>query len=138
MESIIKPIIDKRDFKGGILDNNIKYIIINDKDLDKSYVSVCVNVGSYFDPKEYQGLSHFLEHMLFMGSKKYSQVNYFMNQVNEYGGYTNAFTTALNTTYYFNIFDNGLEHVIDILTQFFINPLFDINSIQKEINAVNN
>ena len=138
MESIIKPIIDKRDFKGGILDNNIKYIIINDKDLDKSYVSVCVNVGSYFDPKEYQGMSHFLEHMLFMGSKKYPKVNYFMNQVNEYGGYTNAFTAALNTTYFFNVFDNGLEHVIDILTQFFIDPLFDINSIQKEINAVNN
>jgi insulysin len=138
MESIIKPIIDKRDFKGGILDNNIKYIIINDKDLDKSYVSVCVNVGSYFNPKEYQGLAHFLEHMLFMGSKKYPQVNYFMNQVNEYGGYTNAYTASLNTTYFFNVFDNGLDHIIDILTQFFIEPLFDSNSIQKEINAVNN
>lgn len=136
MISIDKPKSDNRDFKGGILSNNIKYILINDKFLTKSYVSLCVNAGSYYNSSDYEGLAHFLEHMLFMGSAKYSQENYFMNQINEYGGSTNAYTETLKTTYYFNVYDNGLLHTIDIFSRFFIDPLFDENAVSRELNAV--
>ena len=138
MITIKKSISDDRNYKGGILDNNVKYILINDKNLTKSYVSVSINAGSYYNPKDYEGLAHFLEHMLFMGSHKYPIENYFMNKINEYGGVTNAYTSELKTTYFFNIYDNGLENIIDIFSRFFIDPLFNKDAIIRECNAVNN
>ena len=66
--TIIKPKFDIRKFKSSKLKNNIKYIIINDDKLDRTYVSVNVLTGSFNEPKDCGGLAHFLEHMLFMGS----------------------------------------------------------------------
>ena len=77
---IEKPLNYVRDFKGGILDNKVKYTIIKDPNIDYSCVACCVGVGSMKDPREFQGLAHFLEHMLFLGSKKYPNPEYF----NEY------------------------------------------------------
>ena len=138
MININKPKFDIRDFNGGILDNDIKYVFITDKSLHKSFVTVAVNVGSFQNPKKYDGLAHFLEHMLFMGSKKYPNENYYMERLNELGGYSNAYTVTMETVYYFDVFDNGLEEMIDILSRFFIDPLFNSDSVYREINAVNN
>ena len=68
--NIDKPINYIRDFKGGILDNGIKYTVIKDPNINYSSVACCVGVGSAMDPKDFNGLAHFLEHMLFLGSKK--------------------------------------------------------------------
>ena len=138
MISIIKPKVDNRKFRGGTLKNNIKFILINDKYLTKSYVSVSINAGSYYNPENYDGLAHFLEHMLFMGSKKYPQENYFMKKLNEYGGETNAYTSTFGTTYYFNVHNYGLIVMLDIFSRFFIDPLFNKESIFREIKAINN
>lgn len=136
MSKIIKPKFDKRDYMGGILDNNVKYILIHDEHLEKSFVTVSLNIGSYANPKEYDGLAHFLEHMLFMGSNKYPNENHYYTRLNELGGYSNAYTDVTETVYYFNVFDNGLSEIIDIFSRFFIDPLFDADSVSREINAV--
>jgi len=136
--SINKPLFDQRIFKGGILKNGIKFILINDEHLEKSFVSVCLKVGSFNNPKSYDGIAHFLEHMLFMGSKKYPNENHYYTRLNELGGGSNAYTDIMETVYYFNVFDNGLEEIIDIFSRFFIDPLFDIDSVSREINAVDN
>jgi len=136
---IDKSNIDIRKIYGGILKNNIKYIIINDSNITNySYISISINCGSYYDPDDFNGLAHFLEHMLFMGSKKYPGENYFMEKLNNFGGSMNAVTEDYITTYYFNVFNEHLEEMIDIFSRFFIDPLFNINSINKEMNAVNN
>ena len=136
MKNIIKPKLDLRDFCGDKLDNGIKYIFINDKYLETSYVSIAINVGTYADTA--YGLAHFLEHMLFMGSKKYPDVDYFFNKLKELGGTSNAYTDKFNTVYYFDIFNSGLNEIFDIFSRFFIDPLFKKESIEKEMNAVNN
>ena len=51
-----------------------------------------VGVGSFSEPSYLPGLAHFLEHMLFMGSKKYPDVNEFMKHIAMFSGYDNAFT----------------------------------------------
>jgi insulysin len=132
-----KPKYDDREFYAGVLDNNIKFAIINDQNLTRSYVTVSINIGSYADPEDYQGLAHFLEHMLFLGSKKYPDEKYFMTRLNELGGNTNAYTEALNTVYFFNVYDNGLEEMLDIFSRFFIDPIFNPDAVNREINAVN-
>ena len=82
---IDKPINYIRDFKGGLLDNKIRYCVIKDPNIDYSCVACCVGVGSSKDPKEYNGLAHFLEHMLFLGSKKYPNPEYFNEYITQNG-----------------------------------------------------
>ena len=136
MIKINKPKFDLREIVGGTLDNNVKYIFINDKSLEKSFVTVAVNVGSYANPKDYDGLAHFLEHMLFMGSKKYPDEKYYFEELNKSGGSSNAYTDSMETVYYFNVFNNGLGKMFDIFSRFFIDPLFSKDSISRELNAV--
>ncbi len=74
---MIIPDNETRIFKYGKLHNKLKYTIIQDINTDESNIVVYIKTGSIYDPKEYMGLAHFLEHMLFMGSKKYPEENYF-------------------------------------------------------------
>lgn len=134
--TIEKPINYIRDFKGGILNNGIKYTIINDKNIDYSCVACCVGVGSKEDPRDFQGLAHFLEHMLFLGSKKYPDAGYFNEYITKNGGFSNAYTSFFETNYYYKINNDSLEESIDIFSRFFIDPLFDKNFIDREINAI--
>jgi len=136
MIKINKPKFDNRKIYGSKLQNDIKYTIINDSHLTKSFVTVSVNIGSYSNPEGYDGLAHFLEHMLFMGSKKYPNENHYNTRLNQLGGSSNAYTDVMETVYYFNVFDSGLKEIMDIFSRFFIDPLFDTDSVSREINAV--
>lgn len=134
---ILIPDNENREFKYGILPNKLKYTIIYDKNSDTSNVVMSVRTGSLYEPIEYMGLAHFLEHMLFMGSNKYKEEDYFSAKLKELGGSSNAYTDNYQTVYFFNVLSNNLDKIIDIFSRFFIDPLFDINSVSREINAVN-
>lgn len=134
---IEKPLNYIRDFKGGILDNKLKYCIIKDINIDYSCVACCVGVGSRKDPKEFNGLAHFLEHMLFLGSKKYPDSEYFNHFISQNGGFANAYTSFMETNYYYKINNDSLEKSMDIFSRFFIDPLFDEKLVNREVNAVN-
>lgn len=135
--NIIVPSNSTNIFEAGILKNNIKYVLVEDENITNSYVSVCVNVGSFNNPKEYQGLAHFLEHMLFLGSKKYPDEDYYADKINKNGGFSNAYTSYYETVYYFNVLNNNLVEILDIFSRFFIDPLFNESSVLREVNAVN-
>jgi insulysin len=134
---ILLPINEKREFKYGVLPNNLKYTIIHDSSSINANVVMSVKTGNLYDPNEYMGLAHFLEHMLFMGSKKYTEEDYFSRKLKDYGGSSNAYTDSFETVYYFNVLSNNLDNIIDVFSRFFIDPLFDINAVSREINAVN-
>jgi insulysin len=72
-----------------------------------------------------------------MGSEKYPDENFFMEFINKHGGTTNAFTSDINTTYYFTINPDSLLEGLDIFSGFFINPLLKKDCVDREINAVN-
>ena len=133
---ILKPKNESRILSGNVLENGIKFINVNDPNLDRSHVMVSVNIGSLFNPVEFQGLAHFLEHMLFLGSKKYPGENQFEKFLNENGGMSNAYTATFETVYYFSVFNNKLEKAIDMFSRFFIDPLFDSDSVNRELNAI--
>ena len=133
---IVLPKNENRIFSGNHLENGIKYINVEDNNLDKSHVMVSVNIGSLGNPHDYQGLAHFLEHMLFLGSKKYPGENSFEKFLNENGGSSNAYTDTFETVYYFSVFNNKLEQAMDMFSRFFIDPLFHEDSVNREINAI--
>jgi insulysin len=134
--NILVPKNEKRVIKAGVLDNDLKYSIIKDDKSDSSYVAVGVNVGSEMDPDDYEGLAHFLEHMLFLGSKKFTGEKDFEEKVKINGGMTNAYTAGNITVYYLSVLNSGLEEILDMFSQFFISPLFNSDSVDREVNAV--
>ena len=72
---MIQSISDTRKYKIIELENQLQCIVVSDPDTKKSSASLSVGVGSLQDPVEYQGIAHYLEHMLFMGTKKYPDEN---------------------------------------------------------------
>ena len=133
---IIKSPYDKREYKYVKLDNDLNVVIIQDKEISYSAASMVVGVGCFYDPWEYQGLSHFLEHMLFMGTTKFPDENYFSKYINDHGGFSNAYTADEYTNYYFQVQHSGFQNTLDIFSRFFIDPLMKKDSIDREINAI--
>jgi len=72
---IKKSGLDKKTYKYLTLPNKLRVILINNPDADKGSASLDVKVGVSLDPKPLYGTAHFLEHMLFMGTKKYPKEN---------------------------------------------------------------
>ena len=135
--NIIKSPLDDRQYKYTILPNMLKVVLISDPTEHISSVSMLVNVGSMYDPTNFQGLAHFLEHMLFMGNQKYPIENYYNKYITEHGGRTNAYTAPDHTNYFFNIQSEYLEHILDVFSHFFIDPLLTDDAVDREVNAVN-
>jgi secreted Zn-dependent insulinase-like peptidase len=79
ISKVIKSISDKRIYRPLSLQNNLECLVISDQDAQKSAAALSVGVGSLQDPKEAQGLAHYLEHMLFMGTEKYPEENEYSN-----------------------------------------------------------
>ena len=128
--------LDNRTYKYIRLKNNLRVLLIHDIDSDVCASSMTVNVGTYSDPLDYQGLAHFLEHMLFMGTKKYPGEDEYSEFISHHGGYSNAYTEEENTVYYFSIQKKYFEKALDIFSRYFIDPLLKIDSVDREINAV--
>ena len=133
---LLKSEADKREYKVISLDNEMRCLLISDMEADKSAVAMNIHVGGALDPKPLFGLAHFLEHMLFQGTDRYPDVNEFSEFVSNNGGSDNAFTTALDTNYYFDVSNDAFPEALDRLSSFFICPNFSESSTEKEVNAV--
>uniref|UniRef100_A0A1B6BXU5 Nardilysin n=1 Tax=Clastoptera arizonana TaxID=38151 RepID=A0A1B6BXU5_9HEMI len=98
--------------------------------------ALSIGVGSFSDPEKIQGLAHFLEHMIFMGSDKYPLENEFDNFIKKSGGSDNASTECEYTTFYFDCHEKHLFKAMDIFSNFFASPLMKKNAMQREREAV--
>lgn len=112
---------DKNLYHNYFLENGLEVLIVEDrnvKDITKesafSCLSLCVGVGSFNEDRVRGGMAHFLEHMIFMGSKKYPDENLFSKLITQNGGYTNAYTEWEYTNFYFKIKTSGFLEVADI------------------------
>ena len=101
--------------------------------------ALTVNIGSFADPPHAQGLAHFLEHMLFMGSERFPDENEAEEFLSTHGGYSNAYTDVEHTTYYFELEPGPgvLEQAVDRWSAFFTCPLLKEDCLSREIDAVN-
>ncbi|KAJ2826824.1 metalloprotease [Coemansia sp. 'formosensis'] len=103
---------------------------------ETSAATMSVNVGSSMDPVELQGLAHFLEHMLFMGTEKYPDEDEYKTYISQHSGDYNASTDFFETTFYFDIANNAFEGALDRLASFFTSPLFKKDCVDRELCAV--
>jgi insulysin len=132
-----KSIKDPLNYKYKILDNGLKILYIEDTDTSSSAMALNIKIGSNHDYPDYLGIAHFLEHMLFMGSTKYPQENIFLKKVLSSGGMSNAFTSDTATCYFFNVPSFAFLEIADIFSSFLTDPLFNLSSVEREVNAVN-
>ena len=94
-------------------------------------MGVWVNVGARDESELESGLSHFIEHMIFKGTRKRSAFQ-IAKEFDAIGGHTNAFTAMENTCYHARVMDTHTETMVDILSDIFINSVFDPAEIDKE------
>lgn len=131
-----KPLVDKREYRLITLDNELEALLIHDPETDKASAALDVNVGSFSDPADLNGLAHFCEHLLFMGTAKYPKENEYNEFLSAHGGHSNAYTSSDDTNYYFEVGPEHLEKALDIFAQFFIEPLFSESCKDREVRAV--
>ncbi|HEY5259669.1 MAG TPA: insulinase family protein, partial [Rhabdochlamydiaceae bacterium] len=118
------------------LSNGLQAYLISDPGVHESAAALAVEAGSWQDPKEYPGMAHFLEHMLFMGTAAYPKENEYMQYINDNGGQPNAYTAPDRTVYIFSINNDAYKGAFDRFSHFFVDPLFNPSSIGRELHAV--
>ena len=137
-DSLVCPSkLDDRKYKVMTLSNGLRVLLISDPNSNVSAAAMDIPAGSFNDPLDYEGLAHFCEHMLFIGTKKYPETNQYSSFLQTHGGSDNAFTSTQNTNYFFNVEAEYFSMALDMFAHFFINPLFSVDSVMDEMNAVN-
>jgi secreted Zn-dependent insulinase-like peptidase len=127
---------DDRAYRYLRLDNGLQVLLISDPKTDKSAASMNVNVGSFQNPEGREGLAHFLEHMLFLGTDKYPEAGAYQKFIGEHGGQHNAYTSMEDTNYFFDVEARHFLAALNRFSRFFIAPRFDRAYVDRERNAV--
>lgn len=127
---------DRRGYRYLTLNNQLRVLLVSDPDTDKSAAALSVYRGSFHEPDSHPGLAHFLEHMLFIGTEKYPEVDSFQQYITANGGSSNAYTALDHTNYFFDIKNSGLSEGLDRFGHFFIDPLLSKEYVEREKNAV--
>jgi len=133
---VIKSPNDDRRYRYLELDNKLRVLLVSDADTDKAAASLVVFRGSYHEPDAYPGLAHFLEHMLFIGTAKYPEVDAYQQFISQHGGSSNAYTASDHTNYFFDIQPAYFAEAMDRFAQFFVAPLLAEDYVEREKNAV--
>lgn len=134
---IHKSPADEAIYKAIRLDNGMEVLLISDNKANKSLFSVGLPIGSMEDPHSQQGLAHYLEHMILMGSKTYPETNSLDGFLTKNGGRNNAYTAPDRTVYYLQVNHNAFDEAVARLSDAFAAPLLSEANAKKEVNAVN-
>ncbi|MEF9951218.1 MAG: pitrilysin family protein, partial [Clostridium sp.] len=122
-------------YKRHILSNGIKVIFEHMPYVNSISIGVWIKSGSRYENKFNNGISHFIEHMLFKGTKNRTSKQ-ISEEIECLGGQLNAFTAKESTCYYVKLLDNHFKNGIDVLSDIVINPLFTEEEIEKEKSVV--
>jgi len=98
-------------------------------------VGLWIDAGSRFENEANNGITHFLEHMIFKGTKNRSQLQ-LETEIESMGAYLNAYTSREQTAYFAKCLKKDLPAVVNILGDVIQNPLFDEECIEGERNAI--
>lgn len=118
-------------FKKYYLENGIPLVTECIRSVHSVTLGIWVRIGSRFEPPDKNGLSHFLEHMFFKGTRKRSARDIAV-EIDSIGGDLNAFTSRETTTFYVKVLDQHLNKGIDLLTDIFLHSTFPEEDIEKE------
>lgn len=123
-------------YKRTILKNNLRVITVPMPSFESATVMVMAGAGSRYETHKNNGISHFLEHMAFKGTKKRPSALEIASLVDGLGGENNAFTGKETTAYYIKAQATHVETMLDVLSDMLQNSLFDEKEIEKEKGVI--
>lgn len=115
--------------------NGVRVVLENIPTVRSVAIGIWIGTGSRFEPKELNGISHFLEHMFFKGTDNRSAKE-IAESFDSIGGQVNAFTSKEYTCYYAKVLDDHADYALDVLTDMFFNSQFEAGELAKEKNVV--
>lgn len=131
---IPEPLKYVRDFKMTTLPNGIR-VCTESWDAKTAAVGVYVDAGSRYETQETCGTSHFLEHILFKGTKNRSK-DAFEKEIENSGSTLDAYTSREHTLFHMTCFKNNVKHCVDVLSDMIQNPLLSDEMIQEEKDTI--
>lgn len=124
------------EYQKHTLKNGLRVIIVPRKDTEAVAVYLGVGVGSRHEQSSNAGISHFVEHMCFKGSKKRPSALGVSEFIEDIGGIVNAYTSKEHTSYYVKIASSHLEKAFDYLSDNLINPINDPVEFERERGVI--
>ena len=126
----------KSKYKKGILENDMKYIYSKNNYYKYISIIIFIRCGSKHESKDEEGLAHFLEHILFKGTKKY-KTNLILNKrIDELSAQINASTTYNYTNYYITLPSKYLLEGLDLIKEIVFEALLNKEELEKEKKVV--
>lgn len=123
-------------FNETTLPNGLKVITVPMTDNPAVTVLVMVSTGSKYEKRETNGLSHFLEHMVFKGTPKRPKSIDISRELESLGAQYNAFTAQEYTGYYAKVNPDHIDTALDVVSDIYLNPLLDQAEIEKEKGVI--
>ena len=123
-------------FQKTTLENGLRIIAVPQKGTEAATVLVLVGTGSKYETKDINGISHFLEHLFFKGTKKRPNSLAIAEPLDKIGGIYNAFTSEEYTGYFSKIEASQLELALDWASDIYLNSLLPEKEIEKERGVI--
>lgn len=122
-------------FAKTVLDNGIRIVSQEMPDHRSVSLGIWVENGSRHEAPGENGISHFIEHLLFKGTERRSAAQ-IAEEMDAVGGVLNAFTAKEHTCYYAKVLDEDLPLAVDLLTDIFLHSKFDGEEIERERSVI--
>ncbi|MCL0056699.1 insulinase family protein [Dehalococcoidia bacterium] len=123
-------------FRKTTLKNGLRIITVPEKGAQTVTVLILVRTGSKYETKEINGISHFLEHMYFKGTKKRPSAIAVAETLDRIGGIYNAFTGEDYTGYFAKVAASQLDLALDWVSDIYLNSLLPEKEIEKEKGVI--
>ncbi len=123
-------------FNKKVLKNGLRLITVPMKDTATVTVLILVETGSKYETKNISGLSHFLEHMCFKGTKKRPSAQTLSTELDSIGAEYNAFTSQEYTGYYAKAHKKHVDKILDVVSDLYQNQRFEESEIEREKGVI--
>jgi len=123
-------------YKKFTLKDGLRLVAVPMKNTRAVTVLVLVGTGSKYETKEINGISHFLEHMFFKGTKKRQNTAKLIEPLDRIGGEYNAFTSQENTGFWAKVDSKHMDIALDWVSDIFLNSKIEQTEIERERGVI--
>ncbi|XP_014486429.1 PREDICTED: insulin-degrading enzyme-like [Dinoponera quadriceps] len=135
-DTIVKSENDNRLYRGLVLSNEMKVLLISDPSANMSAVALDVNIGTMFDPYDLLGLANLCRHILLFERVEYFNNQSFYEYLRNNQGYADTSINLDNTVYKFEIISDKLEDALERFAKIIRKPIFTEYILKRALNII--
>jgi predicted Zn-dependent peptidase len=123
-------------FQKQVLKSGLTVVLVPVKGVESATVLVYVGTGSRYEPAKWAGISHFLEHMVFKGTKKFQTPQELSSVIDAVGAEFNAFTSKDTTAYYVKAASAHVNLALDVVSDMLLTPRLRTDDLEREKGVI--